>query len=233
MNITIIRLLGKVLKFLFVTFSTLFNIYPINEQTFGIYNTDINKSLNVVSTIVEHKTNVTYSSKVPTGITNVLVEGRDGIIYKDAFEGTYQTLKEPIDEIIEIGTGKYGEFTGIVTGYGPDCHTCDGRGYVACPTKTGKWTNLITDGNFYEDERYGSLQILAADWREFPCGTVIEVNNNDLEKPILGVVLDTGYAMRKAYDNGYVHIDVAFKTEKGLVFNTNKNTKFSVKRWGW
>ena len=48
-----------------------------------------------------------------------------------------------------------------------------GRGYVYCPTKTGKWTNLITDGIYYQDETFGKVQIIAADPRQFPCGTVM------------------------------------------------------------
>lgn len=233
MNIFFIRSILEFLTFIMISFNSLINSYQIMEFNININNPDKNKSLSVVNTVLEYQTEIIYNAKIPSGITNVLVEGQDGIVYLDTNGNIYKTLKEQINEVVEVGTGKYGEYTGIVTGYGPDCKTCDGRGYVACPTQTGKWTNLFTDGIFYDDERYGSLQILAADWRGFPCGTVIEINNNDLSKPILGIVLDTGSAMRNAYDKGYVHIDVAFETEVGLVFNTNKNTNFSVKRWGW
>lgn len=233
MNIFFIRSILEFLTFIIISFNSLINSYQIMEFNININNPDKNKSLSVVNTVLEYQTEIIYNAKIPSGITNVLVEGQDGIVYLDTNGNIYKTLKEQINEVVEVGTGKYGEYTGIVTGYGPDCKTCDGRGYVACPTQTGKWTNLFTDGIFYDDERYGSLQILAADWRGFPCGTVIEINNNDLSKPILGIVLDTGFAMRNAYDKGYVHIDVAFETEVGLVFNTNKNTNFSVKRWGW
>lgn len=233
MNVMIIRSIVNALSFLFISLTSLFNSYQISESVFSIYNENNNKSMEIVNTVVNYKTNVTYNSKIPSGITNVLVEGQNGIVYMDSNGNITKILRETIDKVVEVGTGRYGEFTGVVTGYGPDCKTCDGRGYVACATPTGKWTNLITDGIYYEDARYGSLQILAADWRGFPCGTVIEIKNNDLSEPILGVVLDTGSAMRRAYDNGYVHIDVAFQTEVGLTFNTNKSTSFSVKRWGW
>lgn len=233
MNILIIRSIFKALSFLLITFTSILNSYEITESVFSLYNNNDNKNLDVVNTVIDYKTNITYNSKIPSGVTNVLVEGQDGIVYIDSDGNITKTLREKVDEVIEVGTGRYGEFVGVVTGYGPDCKTCDGRGYVACKTPTGKWTNLITDGIYYEDSRYGSLQILAADWRGFPCGTVIEVKNSDLSEPILGIVLDTGSAMRRAYDNGYVHIDVAFQTEVGLRFNTNKSTSFSVKRWGW
>lgn len=233
MHISIIRAIVNALSFTFVSLTSMFNLYQANSVVIGINNADRTKSSTIINTVVNYNTIYKYNSHVPTGIVNVINEGVDGIIYQDMNGNVTKTLVEKQDKIIEIGTGMIGEYVGVVTGYGPDCATCDGRGYVACPTKDGKWTNLITDGNFYEDPYYGTLQILAADFRQFPCGTIIEVTNKYLDKPILGIVLDTGSAMRNAYNNGYVHIDVAFKTEEGLAFATDNKTKFSVKRWGW
>ena len=39
--------------------------------------------------------------------------------------------------------------------------------------------------------------------------------------------------MKKAYNNGIIHIDLAFKSEKEININTNNDTNFNVKRWGW
>lgn len=233
MTITLLNAIEKVLMFMMVSISSIFNMFNVIKFDARIDNLDKYKNASVTNQVINYDTQIQYNSKIPIGITNILVEGKTGLMYFSEETEEYRTLIYPVNQVIEVGTGKAGEYVGIVTGYGPDCKTCDGRGYVACPTQTGKWTNLITDGIYYHDEKYGDLQILAADHRAFPCGTVIEVSNNDLSEPILGVVLDTGYAMRKAHENGYVHIDVAFETEVGLRFNTNKNTKFSVKRWGW
>ena len=233
MLVTLISTIEKIVMFVLVSISSMFNMFNVVKFDASIDNLDKYKNNSVVNQVLDYQTEITYSSKVPSGIENILVEGRTGLAYYNEETQEYKTLIFPVNKIVEVGTGKYGVYTGIVTGYGPDCKTCDGRGYVACPTQDGKWTNLITDGIYYSDARYGDLQILAADHREFPCGTIIEVNNNDLAEPILGIVLDTGYAMRKAYENGYIHIDVAFQTEVGLNFSTNKNTNFSVKRWGW
>jgi len=60
-------------------------------------------------------------------------------------------LEPVIHEEIQVGTGAYGVFNGIMTGYGPDCDTCDGKGYVACQTIDKKSFNLIDDGIYYED----------------------------------------------------------------------------------
>lgn len=233
MNIVFVSNVVKALSFLIISFNSIFNIYQIKEESIGINNADKNKSSSIVNTVINYDTEIIYNSKIPSGITNVLVQGQDGIVYLDGAGNVFKTLKEKINEVVEVGIGKYGEYTGVLTGYGPDCAGCDGRGYVACPTPTGKWYNLNSDGTYYSDSRFGKLQIIASDWRELPCGTVVQISNKDLDEPIMGIVMDTGSAMRKAYDNGYVHIDVAFKSEADLSFDTNKNTKFSVKRWGW
>ena len=92
--------------------------------------------------------------------------------------------------------------------------------------------NLISDGIYYKDSEYGRVRILSADHREFPCGTIVEITNRDLHKE-LGIVLDTGSGMRKAYNEGWILIDLAFENEEDLWHVTNKNTTFKVQRWGW
>lgn len=233
MHITFFKLILRYVGLLIVSASSLFGTVKIEKATIGINNADIVKSSSIVNTVIDYDTVTTYNAKIPSGIINVITEGQDGIMYLDGLGNAYKTLQNKVDKVVEVGIGKYGEYVGTITGYGPDCATCDGRGYVACPTDTGKYINLTNDGAYYEDKKFGKIKILAADQREFPCGTIIEVSNKDLDTPIIGIVLDTGYAMRSAYDQGYIHIDLAFETEVGLTFKTNKNTNFSVKRWGW
>lgn len=233
MNITFLKIIVRYASLLIVSVSSLFGTVRIEKETIGINNADMIKSSSIVNTIVEYETITTYNSKIPSGITNVITKGQDGIVYLDGLGNTFKTLQEKIDEVVEVGIGKYGQYIGTITGYGPDCATCDGRGYVACPTNLGKYISLKTDGIYYQDADFGNVRILAADQREFPCGTIMEISNNDLSEPIIGIVLDTGYAMRSAYDQGYISIDLAFDTEVGITFQTNKNTNFNVKRWGW
>ena len=145
-------------------------------------------------------------------------------------------LEEKMDEHIEVGTGKYGIYKGVMTGYGPDCSTCSGRGYVSCKTKDKKSFNLINDGVYYEDEEFGKVRVLAAALSEFPCGTIINVESKTLGN-FTGIVLDTGYDMRKHLEKGIYHFDVAYTTEKDqLVSKTTDmsgNVIYSVQRWGW
>lgn len=233
MNIAMLQSIGRFFCLVVVSVSSLFSTSKVESNVIGINNADKLKSSSVVNTVIKFDTIYNYNSKIPSGIEKVVTKGQNGIVYLDTNGNIFKKLSEKTDEVIEVGIGRYGEYSGIITGYGPDCDTCDGRGYLACPTSDGQYKSLINDGIYYNDIDFGDIRILAADQREFPCGTIIEVNNSDLDKPIIGVVMDTGYAMRRAYDNNYIHIDLAFQTEQGLDFKINKNTNFSVKRWGW
>ena len=233
MNIYLLQLLSKILSILFISVANFFNIFDISKEEITVNNLESSKSSKVVNTVVEYETIYTYNSKIPINNQKVLIEGIDGLIYQDESGNIIRTITEKVDEVIEVGIGKYGEYNGVLTLYGADCDTCDGRGIVYCPVENGKYHSLVTDGIYYEDSEYGKIRILAAAHAEFPCGTIIEINNSDM-KNVIGIVLDTGSGMRKAYNEGWILIDLAHKTETDLpTFGTNQNTNFSVRRWGW
>ena len=198
--------------------------YTVNDGT-G------NKNAAAVTQVVKYDTIEIYDESIPNNITKTVVEGVDGLYFINN-DGGATTLKEVVNEEVVVGTGKYGVYKGIMTGYGPDCVTCDGLGYVACATESGKSFNIITDGIYYNDDEFGEVRVLAAALAEFPCGTIIEITNSDREKEIV-VVLDTGSGMRNAYSQGWILIDLAFEKEALALSTTNKNTHFEVKRWGW
>jgi hypothetical protein len=176
-----------------------------------------------------------YDESIPNNITQTVVEGQDGLSFTDQ-DGNKIAIKEVVDEQKIIGTGRYGIYHGIMTGYGPDCTTCDGLGWVACPTRDNKGFNLITDGVYYDDEEYGTSRILAAAFAEFPCGTIVDVDSPNLGK-FRGIVLDTGYDMRRFYSMGIYHFDVAYDTEENpmVPYTTSMTGEviYSVQRWGW
>lgn len=203
-----------------------------SESTFYAIKTNNELSPMVVNKVIPYETIYEYNQKIPSNITKVVQEGSNGLGYEE--DGVLKVLVEAKNAYIEKGTGAYGEFQGIITGYGPDCKTgCTGILY--CPTKQGKYINLY-DGIYYEDDEYGPVRILAAAVSKFPCGTIIEVKTNK-EKPFLGIVMDTGSAMRSALKKGIVHIDVAFETEKDpnvtKMTDFSGNVKYSVQRWGY
>ena len=232
MNIYLLQLIGKWFTILFMSLASMFGTFNLSKEIINVINYDKDKASMIVSSIVEYETVIKYNPERPLDSKRTLVNGENGIVYQDKNGTRIKTLKEKVDEVIEIGTGKYGEYTGTLTLYGVDCATCDGVGAVACAVD-GKTYNLKTDGVNFNDSEYGEVRILAAPLAEFPCGTVVEINNSDMSKTY-GIVLDTGGALVNAYNNGNILFDLAHLTESDLPqHGTNRNTKFRVRRWGW
>ena len=96
--------------------------------------------------------------------------------------------------------------------------------------------SLIYDGIYYQDEEYGNVRILAAAKTVFPCGTIIEINNG-INPPFLGVVLDSGSSMQKAWNSSRtVWIDLAYATQNDARNTTTpggNGIQFTVKRYGF
>ena len=181
--------------------------------------------------IIDYGTEYVYSEKYAEGEELVITNGENG--YSHFVDGKIVNEKEPINQVLQVGTRKNVDYTGVLTGYGPDCPGCNSEGYVACKTEEKTWWSLVNDGVIYNDDDYGKVNIVAADVRLFPCGTIIEINNSKY-KNLLAIVLDTGYTMRRQWrTNKTVHLDLAFDTEKGTNAVTNKKTNYHIKRWGW
>ena len=203
-------------------------------KRFEIYNPVDNMNAVVTNRVIAYETEYIYNESKPSSAEPVVIkEGINGLSL--SFDGTnYLTLNEAQNEVIEVGTGKTGEYTGRLTGYGSDCAGCSTVGNVSCLTREGTKHSLINDGMYYNDSTYGEVRIIAAATSAFPCGTIMNIENDNIGK-VTAVVLDTGGSMRNAWANGKMWIDLAFVTqaEARSSMATNDNTKFSVQRWGW
>lgn len=203
----------------------------ISEKKFEVKNLNQTKNSIAFTKVIEYDTVETYNNKIPTGVTITRKKGHTGLAYVD--ENNNETIIEsPKNAEIEIGTGDEANYVGKMTGYGADCVGCTGT--LACKTKNGSYHNLIKDGTTYNDEEYGNVKIIAAALEKFPCGTIIKVENPNLGT-FNAIVLDTGGAMKSAWNNGIVHIDLAYLTETdpALHLSTSSNVKYSVQRWGF
>lgn len=216
-------------------------IIMISIITITILNSGItidNPTPNMTATIMNevnaYDTEYVYNASIPsTADPLTLVEGVNGLNY--TYDGlNYVHLNDKVNEVVQVGTGAQGLFNGKLTGYGPDCPGCSAVGNVSCRTREGVNHSLTTNGVYYNDTAFGSLRILAADHSLFPCGTVVKVNNGVLNE-FYGIVLDTGYAMRNAWGQGTVWMDLAFSSQAEALTGgaTSSNTSFSVQRWGW
>ena len=203
----------------------------ISEKKFEVKNLNQTKNSIAFTKVIEYDTVETYNNKIPTGVTITRKKGHTGLAYVD--ENNNETIIEsPKNAEIEIGTGDEANYVGKMTGYGADCVGCTGT--LACKTKNGSYHNLIKDGTTYNDEEYGNVKIIAAALEKFPCGTIIKVENPNLGT-FNAIVLDTGGAMKNAWNNGIIHIDLAYLTETdpALHLSTSSNVKYSVQRWGF
>ena len=181
--------------------------------------------------IIEYETEYVYAEKYSEGEELIIKNGEYG--YSHIIDGEIVETKEPVNQILQVGTHKNADYVGTLTGYGPECKGCSKKGIVACSTSDKKSWSLVEDGIIYNDLDYGEVNIIASDTSLFPCGTIIAINNSKYEN-VLAVVLDTGYTMRKAWrTNGVVHLDLAFNSEKETKNVTDKKTSYHVKRWGW
>lgn len=227
----IFRLFYRVISFLFVALIPLVGSNQTKEKIV-IENRIYDKADPVISTVVEYDTVIKYNKKLPSDKENVIVEGKNGLSYQNK-NGDEEILTDVVNEVIEVGTGAKSTYTGKTTGYGADCLGCSG--IVSCKTREGSYYNLKNDGEYYYDNQYGEVRILAANLSMFKCGTIIEVDNGTLE-PFLGIVLDTGSGMVNSWNNyGIIHFDIAHVTEKDpIVYQaTSRNANFNVQRWGW
>lgn len=127
-------------------------------------------------------------------------------------------------------------YVGTVTAYGPDCVGCIGitaSGYKVAEKVDGVFNTITTT---YNDKEYGELRILAADNSKFPFGTVLRISGSNIEGYITGIVLDTGGAMRNAWGQGNILIDLMFSTEydgECNKFGRKRNVTFEVLRYGF
>lgn len=203
--------------------------FTFKSSSITINNDNFIKTSNISVSPISYDTKYVYNYFEPTDYKKVISSGTDGYV----LSGTDSVIVEPIDEIIEVGKGDFSVSYGSTTGYGADCVGCSGN--VACPTESGTH-NLIRDGIYYNDSKYGDVRIIAADNSLFPCGTVMKIDNGIID-PFFAIVLDTGGAMRSAWSNGNILIDIAFPYENSIGINnaTNKsgNVKFMVYRNGW
>ncbi len=231
MNIYLIQVIGNFINFLLVTILSLFGV--LNSVDTEIKNNDVSKNSYIENQTIKYETIYQYNEKLPSNISKVITKGEDGIVYINNFDNTQIVLKEVVNEVVEVGIGAQGLFSGKLTGYGPDCPGCSTVGNVSCRTREGVNHSLINDGITYNDLEYGDVRILAAATNAFPCGTIISVDNGILEK-FNAIVLDTGYDMRNAWNNnGFVWFDLAFPSQASVTNVSNSTANFSVQRWGW
>lgn len=212
-------------------FISFFIIFGISLNSFNVVISDYDVNTSNISLVpISYETTYVYTDELLYDEKKVISKGMDGYF----LENSDIVVVNPINEIVEVGRGPKQVSYGSTTGYGADCVGCSGN--VACPTLSGSTHNLVRDGVYYNDSTYGNVRIIAADNSLYSCGTIIEIDNGIMD-PFMAIVMDTGGAMRSAWSNGDILIDIAFANESsyGVFDATNKsgNVKFKIYRIGW
>ncbi len=238
MNIYLLEVMGKLISLITITAVSIVGAVSVQTSSVSLNNINKEKSLDIEHEIIPFETKKIFRSNMPTGTKLTKTEGQEGIV---VLNGEYQIdLREQINEEVYVGTGPVGKYQGNMTGYGPDCRTCSGRGFVGCRGYDGTYHNLIKDGKYYNDHEYGEIRIVAATRQVFKCGTIVEVKING--EKFNAIVLDRGAAMENHYNNGHIVFDLAFVSEKEDIKEIRAITKnnlnrpvvgFEVKRWGF
>lgn len=201
----------------FLVLSTIINTITINKKRLA----------EKVILNVKHEIN---QNNMVSSYNYILVE--EPVVESQPVENIVEeTINDSNDNETESTQAVY---VGKMTGYGADCNGCSGVGTLSCRALDGSRHTLSIDGEYYYDDTYGSVRIVAADLSQFPCGTIVEVDHPNLGT-FYAVVLDTGGSVQRAWQNGTVWMDLAFKTETdpNIYSSTSNNTTYSVQRWGW
>ena len=160
---------------------------------------------------------------VTSNVNNVKSIQSKRIVNKNNNFSTKTKLITNTFDIKKYGNNHNIEFTGTLTGYGPDCPGCGGR--VACSPNPD-----VRNGNIYfEDSEYGKIRILAAD-KSIPCGSIIKISNFKFveNNEFYGIVLDRGSAIVG------LTMDLLYPSENDtLIIGRQRNIHFVIQRWGW
>lgn len=246
MNLYFFEMILKFLRMFFIAIISIFNINYYTENIDSTQNDLINKDTYAVNNVIlKQEPKITNDNKKVVSTTTNNVNKQTTTINQNVNSVKSQTVitenieksnvTKNTEQIVDVNkANSIEEFTGKLTGYGPDCAGCSGYGGLACKTREKESFSLKNDGIYYTDTEYGKVRILAAATSKFKCGTIITITKSG-QTPVTAVVLDTGSSMRKAWANGEVWMDLAYESEASAG-NDNllgKNIKFSVQRYGW
>ena len=166
-----------------------------------------NERDNIITTNINTVKSIKYSKITNNGIN---------VIKKETYKIVNSTAM-----IKEYGSKEKLEFTGTLTGYGPDCVGCSG--VVACKPHPNVKNNI-----YYNDPEYGKIRILAAD-RSIPCGSIIKISNfKFIGEEFYGIVLDRGGSIVG------LTMDLLYPSEDDtVIIGRQYKINFKIERWGY
>lgn len=171
---------------------------------------------------------------------NVVVVLDDNTINEEVIDDSLEKRKEesvysvPLDTVLET-------YTGILTGYGPDCTGCGNFSTGKVVTSSGYHVSNIVDGAIepaftitYNDSEYGEVRIVAAD-DSIPFYSIIRITVPNWDDPVMAIVLDrgstVGFENCRSSRGCLTQFDLLYPTEAESLGKT-RNVKFELLRSG-
>lgn len=172
---------------------------------------------------------------------------KEDIVITKEIEEEIKEEKEFISEELEVKTDNYfmdkeviSTYTGILTGYGPDCYGCGNLNTNKVSTASGYHIADIVDGIIqpaftitYKDSEYGEVRVVAGD-STLPYNSIVRITIPNQE-PIMAIVLDrgstVGFENCKSPSGCLTNFDLLFATESEAIGKTY-NVTFEVLRIG-
>ena len=174
---------------------------------------------------------------------STLDEEEEDVISSEDFvseEVIDETKEEITDNIISLEPSVIETYTGILTGYGPDCTGCGNYNTGKVSTASGYHVANIVDGAIepafnitYDDSEYGEVRIVAAD-SNIPFYSIVRITVPGWD-PFIAIVLDRGSTVgfeNCRSDKGCLtNFDLLYPTEAESLGKT-KNVTFELLRSG-
>ena len=216
-----------------------------NDKVTVVYNNNFDKMAD--RTLVLFKEEELMNSSIDESVEvvlednteDVVVEDNSSVVQKEAVnqEGVKEeesTNSVSLDNVIET-------YTGILTGYGPDCVGCGNPSTGKVVTSSGYHVSNFVNGAIepaftitYNDSEYGEVRIVAAD-DSIPFYSIVRINVPHWDEPVIAIVLDrgstVGFSNCRSSRGCLTQFDLLYPSEAESLGKT-QNVKFELLRSG-
>ena len=201
-----------------------------NSSLLTIDNNNLEKMADSTSILFEKEENVDIGNE---NVVIVLEDNTQSEVQEEKQEEE-ENIVTKLDNVIET-------YTGILTGYGPDCTGCGNFNTGKVSTASGYHVSNIVDGAIepaftitYNDEEYGEVRIVAAD-ANIPFYSIVRITVPHWESPVTAIVLDrgstVGFENCRSERGCLTQFDLLYPTEAESLGKT-KNVTFELLRSG-
>lgn len=215
-----------------------------NDKVTVVYNNNFDKMADRTLVLFEEEELMT--SSIDESVEVILEDNTEEILVNNSTSiqevvSSEEEIQEeptinsvPLDNVIET-------YTGILTGYGPDCVGCGNPNTGKVVTSSGYHVSNFVNGAIesaftitYNDSEYGEVRIVAAD-DSIPFYSIVRITVPHWDEPVIAIVLDrgstVGFSNCRSPKGCLTQFDLLYPTEAESLGKT-KNVKFELLRSG-